>query len=392
MKKNICEDCGPLPQSHVLKYIDSILERTFPHTSSKLSFIIENAFERTLLFLGLLKKMPYSHLPDISFRSSVFIEEGVKSGFSFWTIFGPRGPTGRFQMKKGGKTYSFEGLPRAEFLNTKESDVIDDKSKVKQMLIHNELPTPQGKCFGLFSFKRAIAYGCILGFPLVVKPRSGSISRHVFLNIQNKDELVSALKKTLSYEPWIIIEKFLSPMKTYRATVVDFSRIAVVERVPAHIIGDGTHTIQELIDIKNTDPKRGFPKQKNTTLYKIVINRTTDLLLKKSGYSFDDIPENGKIVFLQEKVILDLGADLFEVTDKVHQDNFRLFEKTSRLFGARLIGIDFLAGDISKSWKEQHSAIVELNSLPYIDMHHFPTSGAPVCVGKYICDLVEKYY
>jgi cyanophycin synthetase len=91
-------------------------------------------------------------------------------------------------------------------------------------------------------------------------------------------------------------------------------------------------------------------------------------------------------------VILDLGADLFERTGEVHPDNLELFRAVARLFNTRLVGIDFLAEDISKSWRGQNAAIIELNSLPYIDMHHFPTKGEPVNVGGFICDMVEKYY
>lgn len=91
-------------------------------------------------------------------------------------------------------------------------------------------------------------------------------------------------------------------------------------------------------------------------------------------------------------MILDLGSDLHEVTSITHKDNFQLFERVARGFRTRLVGIDFLAEDISLSWKEQKSAVIELNSLPYIDMHHFPTDGLPVNVAGYLCDLVEKCY
>jgi cyanophycin synthetase len=91
-------------------------------------------------------------------------------------------------------------------------------------------------------------------------------------------------------------------------------------------------------------------------------------------------------------VILDLGADLFEVTPCVHFDNLEIFKKVAEIFNTRFVGIDFLSNDISKSWKEHPSVIIELNSLPYIDMHHYPTEGIPVNVGGWITDLVEKYY
>lgn len=390
--KNICHECGPLPKNHFSNYIESFLENVLPGLPENILCALERLFVGVLMRLNLLRRVPYEPSPKISLRSSVFITEGIKRGFSFWTINGPFGPVGRFQMLKAQRLYFFEGLPRAEFFNTRKSALIDDKAKVKEILLDLKLPTPHGRCFNLFQFRAAVKYGLNLGFPLVVKPRSGSISRHVITNVCVEKELSDALKKVFSYEPHAIIERFLPNVKTYRATVVDFTHIAVVERIPAHIVGDGVHTIQELIDVKNNDLRRGKPKQKDTTLYQLVIDATTFRLLKENDYDFHSIPKNKEHIFLQKKVILDLGADLIEVSNKIHPDNHRLFEKISRAFNTRLVGIDFLAEDIARSWNKQRAVIIELNSLPYIDMHHFPTEGIPVNVGGLICDLVEKYY
>ncbi|MEK7086922.1 MAG: cyanophycin synthetase, partial [Patescibacteria group bacterium] len=263
---------------------------------------------------------------------------------------------------------------------------------IKRKLSEVGLPVAPGKSFSFFGSWSARRYGNSLGFPLVVKPRFGSMSQHVTVNIKNEIGLREAIKKALRYSPHFIVEKFLENVSVFRVTVIDEEFVACVKRVPAHVIGDGIHTIQELIDIKNQDPRRGKPKQKDATIFKLVVDETSEKLLREKNFDLFSIPRVGEIVYLQEKVILDLGADLFEVTKDVHQDNLELFSCTVRLFGAKLVGIDFLAEDVTKSWKEQSCAIIELNSLPYIDMHHFPTEGEPVPVAKFLCGLVEKYY
>lgn len=390
--KKTCSDCGPLPKNHFSKYFESVIEHAFPRISVKLSMSFNTLVEKFLLMSGLLRKFPYEPLSEISTRSSIFIEEAIRRGIKIFTLFGPLGPVGRFYMEKDGKVYGFEGLPAVEFLRDCRSEIIDDKAKVKEVLKKLNLPTPNGRLFSIFQFRRAVIYGLSLGFPLVVKPRSGSISHHVFVDIRTEEKLRKALKSAFSYEPYVIVERYLEGVKTYRATVVDFSNIACVLRMPAHIVGDGSRTIRELIDIKNSGLRRGKPGQKDTTLYKIVIDGTTEHLLSDGGRSLSSIPQSGEFVYLQEKVILDLGADLFEVSGEMHSDNKELMSEVSRVFNARLVGIDFLAEDISKSWKEQKSAIVELNSLPYIDMHHFPTEGEPVNVAGFLCDMVERHY
>jgi len=201
-----------------------------------------------------------------------------------------------------------------------------------------------------------------------------------------------------------VIEKFLGPAcgrvaggwrpqsYVYRATVIDFKKVFCVQQIPANIVGDGIHTIKELILIKNNDKKRGNSQQKDTILSKIVINETTEKLLQKRGYNFSTIPQKGEIIYLQRDSFLKLGGDLIEVTPLVNPDNLQLFQKVAKFFGTRLVGIDFLAEDISLSWKIQSSAILELNSLPCIEMHHFPSSGKPQNVAKEILKMVFKYY
>jgi len=144
--------------------------------------------------------------------------------------------------------------------------------------------------------------------------------------------------------------------------------------------------------MKNKNPQRGNPQQKGTILCKLVINETTEKLLKEKGYNFSTIPKKGEIVYLQKDSFLKLGGDLFEVTKGVHPDNLLLFCEVAKFFDVRLVGIDFLAKDISISWKNQPCAILELNSLPCIEMHHFPSSGKSQNVAKTLVDMVFKYY
>lgn len=388
----VCRDCGPLPASHFLKYIKGLTELVLPKINFSRWPLNDDIVDKIFLKLGLVAKEEELPREKISLRSLVFIDEAKKRGLKFWALKSRFGYLNTFHLERNGKIFSFEGLPRAEFLDTKITGLVDDKAAVKKILIQNQIPAPEGKSFWFFEKQKAFRYGLRLGFPLAVKPRSGSISHHVTANIRTEKELAKAIKSAVSYEPSFIVEKHLEKTKVFRATVIDKKQLACVERIPAHIAGDGVHTVVELIEIKNTDPRRGPPRAKDTTLYKLVIDDASERLLKEQGLDFHQIPAAGRKVFLQNKIILDLGADLLEVTPRIHPDNIALFKKTAEIFNTRLVGIDFLAEDIGLSWKKQNAGIIELNSLPYIDMHHFPTWGQPVNVASYVCDLVEKYY
>ena len=121
-------------------------------------------------------------------------------------------------------------------------------------------------------------------------------------------------------------------------------------------------------------------------------NETTTRLLVGKGYDSETIPQKGEIVYLQKDPFLKLGGDVVEVSQSVHKDNIRLFRDLARFFGIRITGIDFMVRDITVSWKHQQCAVLELNSVPCIELHHFPSSGAPTNPARALADMFFKYY
>lgn len=398
LKKKICLDCGPQPVNHFLNWTSELLDYLFSVPFSWLNFLppkftfsLEQHLENVFIRVGLIKKDSRYPKDKIYLRTQVFLEAARKRGIKTWALKGPFGYFNHFQMQVNGKVYSFEGLPRAEFLNRRPF-FIDDKEKVKAMLQKEGLPVAPGKAFWWYQKGKAKNYARHLGFPLVVKPRYGSLSHHVTVDIQDESSLEKAITCALVYGPRFLVERFLEKAKVVRATVVDFEKVAIIQRVPAHIIGDGHSTIDELIKKKNTDPRRGYAGQKDAILFKLTIDEITQKLLKEQNCQMSSVPPKGEIIYLQEKVILDLGADTVEMTKETHPENILLASKIARLFDARLVGIDFLAEDIRRPWDEQQFAIMELNSLPFIDVHHFPSQGQSVNVADYLVAMVLKYY
>lgn len=302
------------------------------------------------------------------------------------------GFTNHIKINFHGRTFRFDGFPTAEFASKYDSQLTDDKVLAKDHCRVGGFPIAEGQSFWFYQKNKALRFGLNLGFPLVVKPRGGSVSRHVTTNISSANQLKKAIQHAIAYSPSFIIEKFIPNTAVIRATVVDFDFVACVKQVPANVTGDGVSTIRTLIDLKNLDPRRGEPGQNQFVLNKIVINEVTKILLNEKGYDTDSIPKKGEIVYLQRDPFLKLGGDLVELTPIVHPDNMQLFKNLARHFDIRVTGIDFLAEDITKSWKEQSCAILELNSLPCIELHHFPYSGAPTNPARALADMFTKYY
>jgi len=386
------------PIYHLKTWLDGIGTCFFPPLPKnflfeKLSKFIDIFAENFFIGLRLGSLRDDFTSADIQLRSTCFIDEAKKRGVKFKAFHGPFGYTNHFQAKVGERIFRFESLPIADFANKYASNLADDKEQTKQHLKKGKFPIADGKAFWFWQKNKAIKFGINqLGFPLVIKPRNGSVSRHVTTNIQDVKNLKYAIDNAVVYSPAFVVEKFIPNTSVYRATVIDFNFVACVKQVPANVIGDGISTIRDLIDKKNNDFHRGEPQQKEFTLYKIVENETTKKLLLEKGYALSMIPKKYEIVYLQKDPFLKLGGDLVEETPKVHPDNSQLFRDIAKFFDIHVVGIDFLAQDISYSWKNQRCAILELNSAPCIELHHFPSFGKPQNVAGALVDLFFKYY
>ena len=259
----------------------------------------------------------------------------------------------------------------------------DDKYKLKKILQKNNLPNAEGESF--YNIKKAMAYAEKIGYPLVVKPRASSLSKHITCNIKTKDELKEAIRIAKMISPDFVVEKFING-EVYRITLVNHKFAACCLREAPNVTGDGKSTIKELIAEKNSDPKRGNFDQKNFGLHKILLTPLATSLLAKQNLKFSSILKRGQKAYLHNKVILACGADIHDRTDKIHQKNKLLFQEVSKLCKLPLVGFDFICQDISLPYNKQKCAVIEANSLPSIEMHHFPTTGKSQNVAKQIFD------
>ncbi len=389
--KKFCNDCHLPATHHIQTWLDEIFGR-LPELSlpRKFDSVLDSLFEKAFSFVGLIKMRDDFEPPEILMRSACFIEEARKRGVKLKVGKGPFGYTGHFCAELDGNGIRFEGLPTADFANGNNSSFVSCKERTKVHLEKGNFPIAKGKSFWFWQKKIALKYGAhTLGFPLVVKPRSGSVARHVTTNIENEKDLRLAIVRATAYSPAYIVERFVKNSFVYRATVVDFDFVACVMQTPAMVIGDGNSTIQVLVNKKNKDRENDGRKG---LLHKIVIDDTTAALLVEKKYNLSTVPPTGEAVYLQKNPFLKLGGELVEVTGSTHPDNMQLFKDVARFFDIRLVGMDFMIPDISVSWRKQHCAILELNSMPCIEMHHFPSSGTPQNVASAVADLFFKYY
>src|SRR3990167_4169004 len=402
MPRKICRHCDPIvshtwhfsersgnflfPLKRFLTPARQRLENKFPKLISSLRRIVLYNLFRALLVVRVLKEADIADNDEtVSNRTLVVARDAAKRGLvikSFKFLGGES--TNFFSIKINLKKIFFEVLPTEEIAKIAKID-FDDKYKFKRILQSANLPCAEGERFS--KIKPALAYAKKLGFPLVVKPNNSSLSKHIACDIQNEADLKKAIRIAQIINPYFIVEKFIKG-DTHRVTLVNHKMAGCCLREASNVTGDGAHTIAELIEIKNKHPRRGEAYQKNFTLHKIAADENAQFFLAKQGLTFESVLPKWNRAYLRDKIILKCGADIHDKTDEVHPDNIALFQKVSRLCEASLIGMDFICQDISRSHHQQECAILEANSLPYVDMHHYPVTGKPRNVAGLIMDYV----
>ena len=261
-------------------------------------------------------------------------------------------------------------------------DIAGNKELTKRLLQDAGLPVPRGCVVRT----RDEAAACInrLDLPLVVKPQDGNQGRGVSLNLVQADQVMEAFDLAAEISPDVIVEEMYRG-NDYRVVVVDGRMVAAAQRVPAHVWGDDVHTISELIDIANHDPRRGDHHEKPMT--KISADPLVLAILKRRGHTLDDVPRNGEMVMLRESANLSTGGMAKDVTECVHPTVRRMCERAARVVGLDVCGVDLVIPDIT-SQLNGSGGIVEVNASPGIRMHHSPSEGQSRDVGGAIVDML----
>jgi len=224
-----------------------------------------------------------------------------------------------------------------------------------------------------------------VGFPLVFKPLDGNHGKGATINVKTMEEAEAAFEHAQKYSRKVIVEKFITGYD-FRVLVIDNKLVAAALRVPAHVKGNGSLTIQELIDKENADPRRGYGHE--NVLTEIIVDRDTLDLLGKKGYDLNTVPGHGEIVYLKSTANLSTGGTSIDVTDLVHSQNIFLCERIARVIGLDICGIDIMAPNLTHPLTENGGVILEVNAAPGFRMHLAPSEGLPRNVAAPVIDML----
>lgn len=259
-----------------------------------------------------------------------------------------------------------------------------DKEGTKRILANAGVPVPRGTVISYFD-ELEVAIEDVGGYPIVIKPLDGNHGRGITIDIRNWEETEAAYDAARDVSRSIIVERYYTG-RDHRVLVVDGKVVAVAERVPAHVVGDGISTIEELIDQTNRDPNRG--EGHDNVLTRIELDRTSYQLLERQGYTVDTVLPKGETCYLRATANLSTGGIAVDRTDDIHPENVWLAQRVAKIIGLDIAGIDIVTADITRPLREVDGVIVEVNAAPGFRMHVSPSCGIPRNVAGAVLDML----
>lgn len=262
-------------------------------------------------------------------------------------------------------------------------ELASNKSASAALLDSLGLPVPRQRIVG--SEREAVRAADQVGFPVVVKPLDGNHGRGISINLKSEEEVAQAFHVAKEVSRSVIVESFLEG-EDHRMLVINGKLVAVAKRVPGHVVGDGKHTIAELVEIVNQDPRRGVGHEK--VLTRLELDYQAQQIMEKKGYTSETVLPEGEVCYLRDTANLSTGGTSIDLTDHVHPDNKEMAERAIKAVGLDVGGVDFLTKDISRSYLDIGGGICEVNAAPGFRMHTHPTEGTPRDAAGAVMDML----
>lgn len=261
--------------------------------------------------------------------------------------------------------------------------IAQDKELTKQLLHAAGVAVPVGR--PVDDEDDAWAAAQEIGLPVVVKPRDGNQGKGISVNLTSEEQVRQAYRVAIDFRNDVMVEKYLSG-HDYRLLVIGDKLIAAARRDPPLVTGDGTHSVRELVDIVNSDPRRSDGHA--TSLTKIHFDEIALTRLAEQGYTADSVPERGVRVVLRNNANLSTGGSATDVTDNVHPELAAAAVAAAQTVGLDIAGIDVVCDTMLKPLEDQGGGIVEVNAAPGLRMHLSPSFGKSRPVGEAIIGMM----
>jgi cyanophycin synthetase len=262
-------------------------------------------------------------------------------------------------------------------------ELASDKEETNKILAGLGLPVPQQEL--VQSETQAVRAARRIGFPVVTKPYNGNHGRGISIRLTSEEEVAHGFVLAREHSRSVVVESFLEG-DDHRLLVVNGVLVAATRRTPGHVVGDGEHSVTQLIDIVNQDPRRGVGHEK--VLTRLELDPQAHKMLTKADLTPESVPEKGRVVYLRSTANLSTGGTATDVTDVIHPDNREMAERAVRAIGLDVGGVDFLSKNITESYRAIGGGICEVNAAPGFRMHVAPSEGTSRDVAGPVIDML----
>ncbi|WP_303859566.1 bifunctional glutamate--cysteine ligase GshA/glutathione synthetase GshB [Alkalibaculum bacchi] len=323
------------------------------------------------------------NIKGLELSTQIMIEESLRRGIHVEIIDQKEN---LIRLEKEGKVEYIQQATKTSADSYIVVLLMENKQVTKLLLKEQKMNVPHGVV--IHSQEEALqAYNEFEGLEIVVKPNSTNFGQGVVILDENRkvEDFKKAVDYALALDSTVLIEEFFKG-KEYRFLVIGDELAAVVHRVPANVVGDGKHTIEELVEIKNRNPLRG--KGYVTPLEKIQLGVVEEDFLLKQNLTEKSILDKDVTVYLRENSNVSTGGDTIDYTDEMHPGYKDIAIKAAKALNAKICGIDIILKDYKEAPTEDNYCIIELNFNPALHMHNFPFEGKNRRVEEKVLDLL----
>lgn len=320
---------------------------------------------------------------DLELSTQLLLKAAVKRGISFEFLDRKEN---FILLQKGAHIEYIKQATKTSLDSYSTMLIMENKVVTKKVLMRNGIRVPDGKVY--HDLSSALAdYRINQDKAIVIKPNSTNfgLGITIFAGVFLHEDYQRAFEMAFSHDQTVLLEEFITG-KEYRFLVMGDEVVGILNRVPANVVGDGVHTIEQLVHEKNKNPLRGTGYR--TPLERIQLGEVEEMFLKNQFKQPTDIPSRGEVVYLRENSNISTGGDSIDFTDEIPESYKQIAVKAAKAAGATFCGVDMMIDNIEKEATDSNYSIIEINFNPAIHIHCYPYQGKNRKVDEKILDLL----
>ncbi|MGE7823302.1 bifunctional glutamate--cysteine ligase GshA/glutathione synthetase GshB [Paenibacillus sp. NPDC093718] len=349
--------------------------------SSYLAYHLEKA--KTYAQDSIQKGYRFAGYEDLELSTQLLLKAAVKRGIRFKWMDRDENFV---LLSKGNHKEYVKQATKTSLDSYSTVLIMENKVVTKEVLKQHGIRVPSGEAFQ--SMDEAMStYETYRGTPIVIKPKSTNfgLGITIFNQDYSREDMKKAFEIAFSHDKTVLLEEFMTG-KEYRFLVMGDQVVGVLHRVPANVVGDGVHTIEQLVHEKNKNPLRG--KGYKTPLEKIQLGEAEEMFLKNHAMGWNDIPQLGDVIYLRENSNISTGGDSIDFTDEMPNSYKNLAIQSAKAAGATICGVDMMIDSLEEEATDTNYSIIEINFNPAIHIHCYPYIGKNRKANDKILDLL----